>query len=71
MYLPSDINSNFCEKDLNMDNMKMITAVTKRDHRYREKKVVQNTQKAENIKDMLKQMRGKLNSKEKLGEMLK
>ena len=54
-------------EDMNIGEMKFMSAAPRREQRLKEKKLPNGTEKVENIKDFLKDIRGKLNSREKTG----
>ncbi len=60
------------EQDVELGDLKMISAVSKREARLKEKKVEGETvEKVENIKDVLKELRGKLTSRDKGSNILR
>ena len=52
---------------MNIGDMKFLSTAPRREQRLKEKKLPSGNEKVENIKDFLKDIRGKLNSKEKSG----
>lgn len=52
------------DEDGDLGDLKLLSAAPKRDSRIKEKKV-EPIEKVENIKDVLKDLRGKLNSRDK------
>ena len=60
------------EQDVELGDLKMISAVSKREARLKEKKVEgEKVEKVENIKDVLKELRGKLTSRDKGSNILR
>lgn len=58
------------DHDVDLGDLKLLSAAPKRDTRIREKKV-EPAEKVENIKDVLKDLRGKLNSRDKTASYMR
>jgi hypothetical protein len=54
-------------EEIELGDLKLLSAAPRRDKRLKEKKMPESTEKVENIKDFLKDIRGRLSSRDKTG----